>query len=72
MQPATKCTTTLATAGNLASTLQKQGKETEAEPLVHATLAIQQRVLGEGHLNTLNTGSNLAQLPDNNGQHARG
>ena len=38
--------------------------------MLRDTLAIQQRTLGEGHANTLDTATNLALLLSNTGQHA--
>jgi hypothetical protein len=50
---------TLASANNLAGSLSKQGKYADAEQMLLATLASQQRVLGPAHPNTLQTASNL-------------
>ena len=57
-------------AGNLAGALQNLRKYAEAEPLVRDTLAIQQRVLGEEHIDTLDTANNLRLLLTNTCQHA--
>ena len=53
---------TLDTAEELAAALQVQQKHDEAEPLLRDTLAIQQRVLGDGQTDTLTTCRDLAML----------
>ena len=51
---------TLASAGNLAASLSKQGKYTDAERIQREVLGVQKRVLGAEHPNTLMSAINLA------------
>ena len=46
--------------GNLAYDLERQGKHQEAEDLLRQTLAARQRVLGNGHPDTLKAMDGLA------------
>jgi hypothetical protein len=50
----------LATKNNLACALDDQGKFTEAEAMYREVLAVERRVLGPDHPNTLVTAGNLA------------
>jgi hypothetical protein len=50
---------TLTNAGNLAMSLSEQGQHTEAEQMLHATLASSRRVLGPAHPTTLRVSSCL-------------
>ena len=51
---------TLATAGNLATTLSKQGQYAEAEKMQREVLAAQERELGADHPDPVTTAGNLA------------
>lgn len=46
----------------LASTLNSEGRHTEAEKILRAALDIQRRVLGPEHQETLGTAGNLARI----------
>ena len=53
----------LATAGNLARSLSRQGKHAEAEEMQREVLVAQTRVLGPEHADTLTTAGDLALSP---------
>jgi tetratricopeptide (TPR) repeat protein len=55
---------------NLANTLLSQGKHAEAETTYRAVLALQQRVLGPEHPNTMDTFANLASALRSQGNYA--
>jgi hypothetical protein len=57
-------------AGNLASSLDDQGKHAEAETMHHEVLEVKRRVLGPEHPSTLMTAGNLANSLQHQGKHA--
>ena len=60
---------TLTTAGNLAISLNQQGKHAEAEQMQREVLAAQTRVLGPEHDDTLTTADDLARTLAEQGKH---
>ncbi|KFZ19943.1 hypothetical protein V501_00395 [Pseudogymnoascus sp. VKM F-4519 (FW-2642)] len=61
---------TLATMGNLAVVLDRQGKYAEAETINRQTLKLTEEVLGKTHPETLATMNNLAAVLDSQGKYA--
>ena len=60
----------LAALMNLATALDNEGKHAEAEEIYRKMLAVQKRVLGKDHFNTLMTASNLPITLKKQGKHA--
>ena len=60
----------LATAGNLARSLSRQGKHAEAEEMQRGVLAVRKRMPGADHPDTLAAASVLQQYLSRQGKHA--
>ena len=60
----------LEAAHNLAASLSSQGKHAEAEKMEREVLAVEKRVLGAGHPDTLTTAGNLASSLSGQGKYA--
>ena len=61
---------TLATAGDLATSVSNQGKYAKAEKMQRAVLVAKTRVLGAQHPDTMLTAGNLALTLRGQGKHA--
>ena len=61
---------TLASAGNLASSLSGQGRHAHAERIIREVLRVEKRVLGPEHPDTQTAARNLAASLSGQGKHA--